>query len=172
MNKARKLILLVTLPTALLLVAAAMLYYVKKTGPYYLPDITLENFEGQSFALRSLHGKPALVVFWASTCSICMKELPQLIELYNQFSPQGFEIVGIVIYYNEPPEAQAVVQNKGIPYRILLDQKKLATHAFGNVHLTPTTFLVAPNGRIVYRHQGVTDFSLIREKLQKYLAEM
>ena len=157
------------LPIILVLGSAAVYYYIKRTGPYYLPDITLEAINGQPVSLQSLRGKPGLVVFWASTCSTCIKELPELIELYNHYSPKGLQVIGIVIYYNDPKEAIAMVQNKKIPYRILLDRNKKATYAFGGVHFTPTSFLIAPDGKIMYREMGKTDFAVIRKSLQKLL---
>lgn len=169
MTKTKKLLLFLVLPVMIVFGAAGTYYYIKRTGPYYLPDITLKTFDGQPVALNSLRGKPVLVVFWASTCSTCMRELPNLIALHEEFG-KGLEMVGIVIYYNDPDEAYAMVQERGIPYRILFDKDKQATYAFRNVHFTPTTFLVAPNGRIVYRQQGVINFELIREQTQKWLA--
>lgn len=171
MTKAKKLLLFLVLPVMIVFGAAGTYYYIKRTGPYYLPDITLKTFDGQTVALNSLRGKPVLVVFWASTCSICLKELPDLIALHNEYAGKGLEIVGIVIYYDDPDDAYAMVQDKGIPYRILLDRDKQATYAFNNVHLTPTTFLVSPDGRIVYRQTGKIDFELIRKHTQSWLPD-
>ena len=170
MTKTKKLLLLLVLPVMVVFGAAGTYYYIKQTGPYYLPDITLKTFDGQPVALNSLRGKPVLVVFWASTCGPCIRELPNLIALHDEYADKGLEIVGIVIYYNDPDEAYAMVQERGIPYRILLDKDKQATYAFRNVHYTPTTFLVAPSGRIVYRHYGKINFELISEQTQKWLA--
>lgn len=166
MNKAKKFAVIVAIPMLLLVSSVAIYYYIKRNGPYSLPDITLEALDGPPVALNSLLGKPSLVVFWASTCSTCISELPNLIKLYDEYSPRGMQIVGIVIYYNDPIEASAMVQNKGIPYRILLDRNKKATYAFGGVHLTPSSFLISPEGKILYRQTGETDFVKIREILQ------
>lgn len=168
MINTRKLLIFVLLP-AIILASVLGFYYIKRTGPYYLPDITLETYDGRPVALNSLHGKPVLVVFWASTCSTCIREIPNLIALHDDYSKKGLEMVGIVIYYNNKEDANAMVLDRSIPYRILYDQNKTATHAFRNVHYTPTTFLIAPNGRIVYRQVGDIDFELIRDKTQEWL---
>jgi peroxiredoxin len=171
MQKTTKRALFIAVPVACLVLGAAVLYYLKRSGPYYLPDITLETLDGHPVALNSFRGKPTLVVFWASTCSTCLEELPSLINLYNTYSRQGLEILGIVIYYNDPLEAEKMVKHREIPYRILLDQNKKATYAFGNVHLTPTTFLISPQGKIVYRQTGKTDFKLIQKTIKSYLTK-
>ena len=157
------------IPVLLLVSSASIYYYIKRNGPYTLPAITLEALDGPPVALHSLLGKPSLVVFWASTCSTCVSELPSLIKLYNEYSPRGLQVVGIVIYYNDPIAASAMVKNKAIPYPILLDRNKKATYAFGGVHLTPSSFLISPEGKILYRQTGETDFVKIRELLQKTL---
>ena len=157
------------LPLILVVGGASVYYYIKRTGPYYLPGITLEAIDGQPVALQALLGKPSLVVFWASTCETCIKELPELIKLFKDYSPKGLQVIGIVIYYNDPKEAVAMVKNKKIPYRILLDRDKKATYAFGGVHFTPTSFLISPDGKIVYRETGKTDFAAIRKSLHNLL---
>lgn len=167
--KTKKLILFAALLASALLGGASIYFVVKNTGPNSLPDITLETPDGRPFALSTLRGKPLLVVFWASTCEICIQEMPALIRLHNEYAPQGLEIVGIVIYYDNKDNALAMVSNMPIPYRILLDRDKKATQAFRNVHYTPTTFLIAPNGSIVYRHFGRTDFNFIRKQTDKLL---
>jgi peroxiredoxin len=90
-------------------------------------------------------------------------------HLYDNYSPKGLQIVGIVIYYNDPKEANKMVQNKKMPYRILLDRDKKATYAFGGVHFTPSSFLIAPDGKIIYRQTGSTNFAVIRELLQQFV---
>lgn len=168
--KTKKLIFFSALLASALLCGATIYYVVKNTGPYSLPDITLETPDGRPFALSTLRGKPILVVFWASTCDICNQALPELIRLHNEYAPQGLEIVGIVIYYDNKDDALAMVKNMLIPYRILLDSDKKATQAFRNVHYTPTTFLIAPNGRVVYRNFGRIDFNFIRMQTEKFFA--
>jgi peroxiredoxin len=154
--------------TMVMLSGVAVHYYIKWTGPYYLPEITLETLDGKPFSLTELRGKPVLTVFWASTCATCLEELPALLRFYDDYAARGLEIVGIVIYYDNLDSARALVKNRKIPYRILLDRAKKATHAFRNVHYTPTTFLADPDGRIIYRQQGRTDFDLLREKIQEF----
>ena len=169
MRKITKRILFISIPMVCLIIGIAGYYYVKRSGPSSLPDITLETLDGNTMTLQSLRGKPALIVFWASTCAICLKEMPRLINLYHTYAPQGLEVIGIVIYYNNPTEAAAMVEERQIPYRILLDRNKQATHAFGNVHFTPSTFLISPSGKIVYRQTGLTNFDAIEQSIKNYL---
>ena len=54
---------------------------------------------------------------------------------------------------------------RNIPYPVALDIHAEAARAFGNVRLTPTSFLIAPDGRIVYRKSGETSMAKLRQDI-------
>ena len=102
-----------------------------------------------------------------------MREIPHLADLYEEFGPHGLEIIGIAMYYDPPNQVVEMTRRSGIPYPIALDVRAEAARAFDNVRLTPTNFLIAPDGRIV--RQKIGEFSesefvelrsTIREMLQ------
>lgn len=129
------------------------------------PDISLVTIDGKQLRLASLHGRPVLVTFWATTCPGCIREMPHLIELYEELAPQGLEIIGISMDYDPPNRVLAMRKARNIPYPIALDIEADAARAFGNVRLTPTSFLIAPDGRIVYRKVGEMNMARLREEL-------
>ena len=129
------------------------------------PDIKLVTIDGEQLQLASLRGNPLLVTFWATTCPGCIKEMPHLIELYEELSPQGLEIVGIAMDYDPPNQVLAMRNAKNIPYPIALDLDAEAARAFGNVRLTPTSFLIAPDGRIVYQQLGAMSMEKLRQDI-------
>ena len=109
-----------------------------------------------------MRGKPVLVTFWATTCPSCMEEMPHLIDLYHELSPRGLKVIGIAMYYDPPNRVLAVQKSHSIPYTIALDIEAHAARAFGEVELTPTTFLIAPDGRVVYQKTGSMDMDVVR----------
>jgi peroxiredoxin len=127
-----------------------------------VPDITVVTTRGERVALAGLRGKPLLVTFWATTCPSCMKEMPHLIELYNELSPLGLKVIGIAMSYDPPNRVLAIQKSRSIPYTIALDIDTHAARAFGDVELTPTTFLIAPDGRVVYQKTGNLDMHKLR----------
>jgi len=129
------------------------------------PDISLVTIDGEQLQLASLRGNPLLVTFWATTCPGCIREVPHLIELYEELSPQGLEIIGIAMDYDPPNRVLAVRNARNIPYPVALDIHAEAAHAFGNVRLTPTSFLIAPDGRIVYRKTGEISMAKLRQDI-------
>jgi len=158
--------------TGLLLVAAAALLWFIPDGPDTIPDIAVVTVDGEQLALTSLLGKPVLVTFWATSCSTCVREMPHLVDLYRELSPQGLEIVAIAMYYDPPNRVLAMREARDIPYTVALDIHADAARAFGNVRLTPTAFLVAPDGRVVYRKTGALPFKRLRQDIATMLEQL
>ncbi len=129
------------------------------------PDISVISIDGRELKLSDYRGQPLLVTFWATSCPGCIKEMPHLIELYEELSPQGLEIIGITMDYDPPNHVLAMRKARQIPYPIALDIHADAARAFGNVRLTPTSFLIAPDGRIVYQKTGKMNMDRLRRDI-------
>jgi peroxiredoxin len=134
------------------------------------PDIGLMTLDGKELQLTSLHGRPVLVTFWATTCNSCVSEIAHLIRLYEELAPQGLEIIGIAMNYDPPNRVLALRKARNIPYPVALDIQADAARAFGNVSLTPTSFLIAPDGRITYQHTGEMNITALRKDILAMLA--
>ena len=138
-------------------------------GLGHSPDITLVTIKGERLPLDAYRGRPLLVTFWATTCPGCIKEMPHLIELYEELHPRGLEIIGIAMDYDPPNLVIAMTKERAIPYPIALDIQADAARAFGDVRVTPTTFLIAPDGHIAHKKTGALDMNLIRQTIQDML---
>jgi len=147
---------------AITVVAVSGYLGLKSAGLEEVPDITVVTTSGERIALAGMRGNPLLVTFWATTCPSCMKEMPQLIDLYHELSPLGLKVIGIAMYYDPPNRVLAIQKSRSIPYTIALDIDAHAARAFGDVELTPTTFLIAPDGRVVYQQTGGMDMNRLR----------
>lgn len=134
------------------------------------PHVTFTTITGRKIELVKLQGKPVIVTFWATDCAACIKEIPHLIELYQQFHSQGLEIIAVAMYYDLPNHVVAMSKAKQLPYPVALDLKAEQANAFGQVSLIPTTFLISANGSIVMQKTGlidITDMKLLIENLLK-----
>ena len=151
------------------LVATLGYFWLAPAGLKSRPDITVVTVDGEELALANLRGKPLLVTFWATSCHLCVREIPHLIQLYKELSPRGLEIIAIAMYHDPPNRVLAMRKARGIPYTIALDIHADAARAFGNVRLTPSSFLIAPDGRIVYRKTGEMNMDLLRQDILSLL---
>jgi peroxiredoxin len=145
--------------------------WLSPAGPQQSPDISLLGIDGKQLKLSSYRGRPLLVTFWATTCPGCLSEMPHLAGLYRELAPQGLEIIGVAMDYDPPNQVLALRNARRIPYPIALDIHADAARAFGDVRLTPTAFLIAPDGRIVYRKTGVINISQLRDDILALLRQ-
>ena len=121
------------------------------------PDVTLNTLTGKAIVLKELRGKPVLVTFWATDCPACIKEIPHLIDLYTRYHQQGLEVIAVAMTYDPPNHVIALTDNLQLPYTVALDLNGEIAHAFGNVQLTPSTFLISPQGLIALQKTGAFD---------------
>jgi peroxiredoxin len=162
--------LLFPLVTAVILAAAAGLGLLLIPDDLdKAPDISLNFIDGRSIEFNSLQGKPLLVTFWSTTCSKCIQEMPHLIELYEELNKNGFEIIGIAMSYDPPNRVVELSERKNIPYPIALDIDGSASKAFGNIDVTPTSFLIGPQGNIVQQKTGELNIEDLRIKIKELL---
>lgn len=150
---------------AVLLLVVAYIWF-SPAGAQPAPDLKLSVFNSERIIdLKALKGRPVLVTFWATSCQGCIKEMPHLIELYKELAPKGLEIIGIAMSYDRPDHILEMQKQKQIPYPIVYDGVNEASRAFGDVRLTPTTFLINPQGQIVRQKIGEIDMKLLHAQI-------
>jgi thiol-disulfide isomerase/thioredoxin len=133
------------------------------------PETTFSTITGKKIALSKLRGKPVIVTFWATDCASCIKEIPQLISLYQQYHEQGLEIIAVAMAYDPPNHVLELSHAQQLPYDIALDLQSENAHAFGDVSLTPTTFLIAPDGAIALQKTGLFDLIDMKKQLSNFI---
>jgi len=155
----------------LLLVGGGAYLWFSPSGMQQAPAVTVTTLKGEQLPLASLQGRPVLVTFWATTCPGCVKEMPHLVELYNELGPKGLRIVAIAMSYDPVDQVRVLTEQKQLPYTVALDSDGSAAKAFGNVQLTPTSFLLDPQGRIVQQKLGEMDMNQLRMRIISMLKQ-
>ncbi len=112
-----------------------------------------------------------MVNFWATSCTTCVAEMPELIATYNKFKDRGYETVAVAMSYDPPSYVVNFAQTRQLPFKVAIDNTGGAARAWGDVKLTPTTFLVNKRGEIVKRFVGTPDFVELHQLIDKLLAE-
>ncbi len=161
--------LFISIPLLILAVAFVLWLWISPSGLSQAPDIKLSITDGRVIDLQQLRGKPVLVTFWATSCIGCVREMPHLITLYNELADEGLEIIGIAMPYDPPNQVVNMIAERQIPYPIAIDIEGNAVNAFGDVLVTPTSFLIAPDGRITKHTIGEMDMTELRNKILSML---
>lgn len=135
------------------------------------PAVAFKTIDGRELTLADYtrEARPVLVTFWASTCVPCIRKLPALEALYREFAGQGLELIAVAMPYDRPDRVLRFAREMAMPYPVALDLRGTVTGAFGDVAVTPTTFLVAPDGRILLHSEGELDIQHLRERLLSIL---
>lgn len=129
------------------------------------PEITFTLINGNKLSLQRLRGRPVLVFFWATTCKVCIIKTPDMNSLYQHLKPGGLEMIAVAMPYDPPTRVVAVAKKMKMPYPVALDINAEIVRAFGNIKVTPTTILIAPNGNIAWRKQGKFDTGGLRIRI-------
>ncbi|MGH9088060.1 MAG: redoxin domain-containing protein [Acidimicrobiales bacterium] len=116
---------------------------------------------GQPVTPASLRGKPLVLNFWSSTCTICDQEMPALQAIAGAYKSK-LRVVGVDVA-DPRRTAAAFAATVGAHYQLLSDAQGTTAAAY-RVSALPVTFLVSPKGKIVARHPGAltaTELSFI-----------
>jgi peroxiredoxin len=163
-----------TQPKIILAVVAALLlagaYFTVLSDKASAPAVgELTSIKGDKVSLDQLKGKVVLVNFWATTCSGCIAEMPALIETHNKYHSQGFETIAVAMSYDPPNYVLAYNEKNKLPFFVTLDVKGDLAKAFNEVALTPTTYVIDKQGRIIQRTVGEPDFAKLHALIEKEL---
>jgi thiol-disulfide isomerase/thioredoxin len=116
------------------------------------PNFTLP-YHGKtgSLSLEDLRGDVVLVNFWASWCPPCKAELPDLVELSEEYTDEGLTILGVIV--NSPPdEINQVTEQFGIPYTSVVGTSAMSN--YWQVESVPTTYILDKAGKVRYKYVG------------------
>jgi peroxiredoxin len=135
------------------------------------PQFSYTLLDGTKGSSQALRGKVLLVNFWATSCVSCVKEMPELVATHQKFQPQGFETLAVAMSYDPPAYVANFAQTRQLPFGVVIDNTGSIAKGFGDVRLTPTTFLIDKRGRIVKRYVGEPDFAALHALIGELLAE-
>ena len=112
-----------------------------------------------------------MVNFWATSCTSCVAEMPELVATYNKFKGRGYETLAVAMSYDPPSYVVNFAQTRQLPFKVAIDNTGSLARDWGDVKLTPTTFLVNKRGEIVKRFVGTPNFVELHQLIEKLLAE-
>ena len=135
------------------------------------PQVTFVSLAGETITTGGLRGKVVLVNFWATDCAVCAKEMPDMVRTYNRYRDRGFEFIAVAMKHDPPHYVVKYAEANRLPFKVALDPVGELAQAFGNVKLTPTTFVIDKRGNIVLKITGEADFARLNALLEEKLKE-
>jgi len=141
------------------------------SGAQAAPESTFVLLDGSKKTTADLKGKVTLVNFWATSCVTCVAEMPKVISTYNKYQSQGYDTLAVAMSYDPPSYVVNYTETRKLPFKVAIDNTGAIAKAWGEVQLTPTTFLVNKRGEIVKQYVGEPDFAALHQLIEKLLAE-
>jgi peroxiredoxin len=166
--KARIIVGFVTLAAASALVAA-LIAVSNLTLLRPAPEVRFTALSGETFSTSELRGKVVLVNFWATFCASCLREIPKMVETHAKFAPRGYETVAVAVRQDNLQRVAKFAASHALPYRVVLDRSGEAAKEFGNVRITPTSFLIDKQGRVLRRYVGEPDWAEFHQLVEREL---
>jgi peroxiredoxin len=156
----------VALLTGVLVAGAALLAADRNKSALEVTFITLA---GNPITPKELRGKVVLVNFWATTCEVCARELPQIVATYKAYASRGFEVIAVAMPYDRPDWVVDYARREELPFTVALDFEGTINRAFGGIEATPTSFLIDKQGKVLTRIVGEPDFARLRTTIEREL---
>lgn len=135
------------------------------------PAATFTSIRGERIGLAALKGRVAVVNFWATDCAVCVKEMPELVRTYERYRGRRLELIAVAMRHDPPNYVLHYAEKNRLPFKVALDPMGEHARAFGDVRLTPTTFVIDKRGAIVLRVTGQINFPQLHALLDEELRE-
>jgi len=135
------------------------------------PTASLNLLNGGSLKLDSLRGKVVLVDFWATWCVPCLSEIPMFNQLRKDYQPRGVEVIAISLDEEGAAKVKPFLKAHPMDYtQVVGDQSTSAGFKVDDSTL-PVTLLIDKQGRIRFRHIGITKKDVLEAEINQLVAE-
>jgi len=132
--------------------------------PMTMPDVPFADIHGKPVRISDFKGKPLLVNFWATWCTPCVVELPEL-KRFAQYYDGKLQVIGVALEPGKgPEEISKFLENRNIgDFAAYSDKSGQFGEKLG-LRGVPTSFLIGSNGLIMYRFEGDANWTSAQSK--------
>ncbi len=114
------------------------------------PDWILSDPLENQYSLRDFKGKIVVIDFWATWCLPCVKKMPEIQKIHEQFKDKGVRVFGINIWDQGDPIK--IMHESGYTYHLLLKGDGIAKE-YG-INGIPTLYVIGKDGKIIFNEVG------------------
>lgn len=125
------------------------------------PDFSYPSLNGGVFTLSEHRGKIIVLNIWATWCGPCIKEIPDFIELQNEFRDKNVEFIGISVDEKGLEVVRPFVRKHNINYRVLLDKEGTILDKYP-IQGLPDTYVINKQGEVAHAIISMTTKELLR----------
>ncbi len=117
------------------------------------PDFSASDLEGRPVVLSEFQDRKAVVLdFWATWCAPCLRAMPTLQELDDEFKERGVEVLAVNLG-EDPDHVLRFLERNKYTFRVVADQDQTIGDRFG-VSAIPAQLVVSADGRIEWVQVG------------------
>ena len=156
---------------ALAAIAGAGAWVALGTGTSPAPESSFVLLDGSRLTTADLRGKVVLVNFWATSCTSCVAEMPDLIATHQKYQAQGYDTLAVAMSYDPPNFVVNFAESRKLPFKVAIDNTGANAKDWGDVKLTPTTYIVNRQGQIVKSYVGPPQMGELHQLIEKLLAQ-
>jgi peroxiredoxin len=124
-------------------------------------DFTLEDLKGNKVTLSELRGKKVFLNFWATWCTFCVKEMPDMEKLYQETKDGDLVMLAINVGEDKKTVQDFVDKNK-FSYTILLDTTGEISQLY-QVSGLPTSYFIDTHGHLANGAGGAIPLEKMKE---------
>jgi thiol-disulfide isomerase/thioredoxin len=123
------------------------------------PALEIRTFDGKDWSLAAHRGKWVVVNFWATWCTPCLKELPDL-DAFDK-AREDVEVIGLAYEEIERPDMEAFLKQHPIGFPIALMDVYKGVPDFPIPRGLPMTYVIAPDGKVAKQFLGPVDMQVL-----------
>ncbi|HZM87501.1 MAG TPA: cytochrome c biogenesis protein CcdA [Blastocatellia bacterium] len=135
------------------------------------PALSLNLLNGGVLALNSLQGKVVVVDFWATWCVPCLSEIPMFNQLKKDYQPRGVEVIAISLDEEGAVKVKPFLKAHPMSYTQTVGDESTAAAFKVDSSTLPVTLLIDKQGRIRFRHVGITTKDVLEGEIGRLLNE-
>ena len=148
-------------------IAAWAAYVTLRPSP--APHVRFATLSGETVSTEALRGKVVLVNFWATWCASCAVEMPNIVDTHRKYMARGYDTVAIAVQKDDATLVAQFAARRALPFKVAIDDKGELAESFAVPRVTPVSYLIDRQGRVLRRYVGEPDWAELHAAIEEAL---